>query len=53
MASDSKLYVAVGVLAVLGGAIFMANKKEKAEQEKYTLSGQEAQLPKITITLWM
>jgi hypothetical protein len=50
MASDTKLYVAVGVLAVLGGGIYLANKKGKAEQERYTLSGQEAQLPKITIT---
>ena len=47
---DTKLYVAVGVLAVLGGGIFFAKKNQKAEAERYTLSGQEAQLPKITIT---
>ncbi|HEX6763907.1 MAG TPA: DUF4340 domain-containing protein [Polyangiaceae bacterium] len=47
---DTKLYVAVGVLAVLGGGIFFAKKKEKAEEERYTLQGQEAALPKITVT---
>jgi hypothetical protein len=50
MATDIKLYVAVGVLAVLGGGIYFAKQKEKAEAEKYTLTGQEALLPKITIT---
>jgi hypothetical protein len=47
---DTKLYVAVGVLAILGGGIYFAKKQAKAEEERYTLSGQEAQLPKITIT---
>jgi hypothetical protein len=47
---DTKLYVAVGVLAVLGGGIYFAKKKENADEERYTLKGQEAALPKITIT---
>jgi hypothetical protein len=47
---DTKLYVAVGVLAVLGGGIYFAKKKEKTDEARYTLSGQEAQLPKITVT---
>jgi LPXTG-motif cell wall-anchored protein len=47
---DTKLYVAVGILAVLGGGIYFAKKKEKAEEERYTLVGQEAALPKITIS---
>jgi hypothetical protein len=47
---DTKLYAAVGVLALLGGGIYFAKKKDKAEAERYTLSGQEAALPKITIT---
>ena len=50
MATDIKLYVAVGVLAALGGGVYFAKQKEKAEEEKYTLKGQEALLPKITIT---
>jgi hypothetical protein len=50
MTADNKLYAALGILAVLGGALFFANKKEKEEEATYTLSGQAAQLPKITIT---
>jgi hypothetical protein len=48
--ADNKLYVAIGILAVLGGALFFATKKEKEEAATYTLSGQAAQLPKITVT---
>jgi hypothetical protein len=48
--TDNKLYVALGTLAVLGGALFFASKKEKEEAATYTLSGQAASLPKITIT---
>jgi hypothetical protein len=48
--TDKKLYGALAVLAVLGGALFLANKKEKEEAATYTLSGQAAALPKIAIT---
>src|SRR5688572_27321951 len=48
--TDKKLYGALAVLAVLGGALFLANKKEKEEAATYTLSGQAASLPKIAIT---
>jgi hypothetical protein len=48
--ADNKLYAALGILAVLGGALFFANKKEKEEAATYTLSGQAAQLPKLAIT---
>jgi hypothetical protein len=50
MTADNKLYAALGILAVLGGALFFANKKEKEVEATYTLSGQAAQLPKITVT---
>lgn len=50
MNAEIKLYAAVGVLAVLGGALFLSNKKQKEEQATYTLSGQSAALPKIAIT---
>jgi hypothetical protein len=50
MNADTKLYAAFGVLVVLGGALFLTNKKQKEEQATYTLSGQAAQLPKIAIT---
>jgi hypothetical protein len=48
--AETKLYAAVGVLAVLGGALFLTNKKQKEEAATYTLSGQAATLPKIALT---
>jgi hypothetical protein len=48
--AETKLYAAVGVLVVLGGALFLTNKKQKEQEATYTLSGQAATLPKIAIT---
>lgn len=48
--TDKRLYGAIAILAVLGGALFLVTKKEKEEQATYTLSGQAASLPKITIS---
>ena len=48
--TDKRLYGAIAILAVLGGALFLVNKKEKEEAATYTLSGQNAALPKITIS---
>ena len=48
--SETKLYAAIGVLVVLGGALFLTNKKQKEEEATYTLSGQAATLPKLAIT---
>jgi len=50
LSTENKLYISLGVLAVLGGALFLQNKKEKAEAESYTQSGQSAQLPKIELS---
>ena len=50
LSTENKLYISVGVLVVLGGALFLQNKKEKAEEATYTLSGQAAQLPKVELT---
>ena len=50
MNAEIKLYAAVGVLAVLGGALFLTNKQQKEEAATYTLSGQSATLPKVAIT---
>lgn len=47
--TDTKLYVALGVLAVLGGAYFIADKKQKEEAQQYTPDGRAAALPKIEI----
>jgi uncharacterized protein DUF4340 len=48
--AETKLYAAIGVLAVLGGALFLTNKKQKEQEATYTLSGQAATLPKVAIT---
>jgi hypothetical protein len=50
LSTENKLYISLGVLAVLGGALFLQNKKDKAEAESYTLSGQAAALPKIELS---
>jgi hypothetical protein len=47
--TETKLYVALGVLAVLGGGLYLQSRKEAEEQARYTLSGQTAALPKIEI----
>ncbi|HLV65926.1 MAG TPA: DUF4340 domain-containing protein [Polyangiaceae bacterium] len=47
--TDTKLYAALGVLAILGGALYMTNQKEKAEAESYSLSGRQAELPKLEV----
>ena len=49
MTTETKLYVALGVLGVLGGGLYLQNKKEAESAAKYTLSGQAAALPKIDI----
>ncbi|HWZ92816.1 MAG TPA: DUF4340 domain-containing protein [Polyangiaceae bacterium] len=50
LSTENKLYISLGVLAVLGGALFLQNKKDKAEAQSYTLSGQAAALPKIELS---
>ena len=42
LSTENKLYISLGVLAVLGGALFLVNKKDAAEAESYTESGQAA-----------
>ena len=50
LSTENKLYVSLAVLAVLGGALFLQNKKEKEEAASYTLSGQAAALPKLELS---
>lgn len=50
MNSETKLYAAIGVLVLLGGALFFTNKKQKEEAVSYTLAGQSASLPKLAIS---
>jgi hypothetical protein len=49
MNTETKLYVALGVLGVLGGGLYLQNKKEAEVAASHTLSGQAATLPKIDI----
>ena len=45
--SDTKLYVAVGVLALLGGAFYMQKEDQKKETLAHTVAGADKDLPKI------
>lgn len=49
MDTQKKLYVALGVLLLLGGALFAQNQKHTAEAEAHSLDGQRESLPKIEI----
>ncbi|HKY34332.1 MAG TPA: DUF4340 domain-containing protein [Polyangiaceae bacterium] len=49
MKTETKLYVALGVLGVLGGGLYLQNKRDAEAASRYTLSGQAAALPKIDI----
>lgn len=50
LSTDKKLYIAVGVLVVLGGALYVQKQNEKEEQASYTLEGRTADLPKLEVT---
>jgi len=45
--SETKLYVAAGVLALLGGAFYMQKQAEKKETLAHTVAGAEKDLPKV------
>lgn len=47
LSTDQKLYIAVGVLVVLGGAYYFQNKKQKEEAATYTAETRTAELPKL------
>ena len=47
MTTDKKLYIAVGVLAVMGVALYIQNQKQKAEAASYTAESVTAELPKL------
>jgi hypothetical protein len=49
MNTETKLYVALGVLGVLGGGLYLQNKKVAEQTASHTLGGQSAALPKIDI----
>ncbi len=49
LGTDKKLYIAVGVLVVLGGALYFQKKQAKEEAATYSLAGEEKALPKLDI----
>jgi hypothetical protein len=44
------MYVALGVLVALGGALYVTNKKQKEERQSYSLSARSSDLPKLEIS---
>ena len=50
LSTEHKLYIAIGVLAALGGALYYQNKKQKEEAASYSLEGRAAELPKLAMT---
>lgn len=50
MTSDKKLYIAAGVLVVMGGALFVQKRAQKREEATYSYTAISASLPKLEIT---
>lgn len=50
MDQQKKLYVALGILALLGGLLFFQRQGEQKEAMRHSLEGQAASLPKIEIS---
>ncbi len=48
--SDKKLFIAVGVFAVLGGALFFQNRAAKEDMKAHTFEGANEDLPKLTVS---
>jgi hypothetical protein len=49
MDSSKKLYIALGLLVLLGGALYLQNKKEVAEERAYSYEAKTASLPTLSI----
>ena len=50
MDQQKKLYVAIGILVLLGGLLFMQRQGEHKEAMQHSLEGQSATLPKLELT---
>jgi hypothetical protein len=50
MDTQKKLYIAIALLAVMGGALFMQNKKQAAESARHSPQGVQAELPQLNLT---
>jgi hypothetical protein len=50
MATDMKLIAALGILAVLGGGLYVTTKKQAEEAKSYSFNARAADLPKIEVS---
>lgn len=50
LSSDKKLYIALGVLAVLGSALYVQNQGRKEEARAHTYEGRNADLPRLELS---
>jgi hypothetical protein len=50
MTTDKKLYVAVAVLAALGGAVYLQNKKAEEDARAHSIAASADALPKVQLT---
>lgn len=50
MDTQKKLYISILVLAGMGGALFLQNKKKHAEADRHSISGAQAELPQLGLT---
>lgn len=48
--TEHKLYIALGVLAVLGGLVFKQSQQQKEESIRISAAGRNASLPKLSIS---
>jgi Domain of unknown function (DUF4340) len=50
MDQQKKLYVAIGILVLLGGLLFFQQQGQRKEAAQHSLEGQSAKLPKIELS---
>ncbi len=50
MDSSKKLYIALLVLAALGGGLYLQNKQEKKEEQTYSFAAKQEALPEIAVS---
>jgi hypothetical protein len=50
MDTQKKLYIAIAVLALLGGGLYMQKNSQRQEAERHSLEGVQAELPQVSIS---
>jgi hypothetical protein len=49
MSTQTNIYIALGLLAAVGGGVYLTQKQEQKQQQRLTVSGKSAELPKFSI----